>query len=206
MTRKLVFISTAILTAVSVLAQTDPTQPSQTYSPQNYSINTNQPEARGMTFSNRSGQNFTPEDLASQLQNLRTVVEQTLPILSAFNEQSSNATSAGTQSVGGALSGIVSDVLHRNRSTGQENVASQGSLRASNLLAILHGLLNTNSTSTATASPANPQDLISLENDLRPVASLLQRLNVSGNSNFVNAPSYQRSTTYPGANPTPTGR
>ena len=206
MTRKLMFISSAILTAVSVLAQTDPTQPSQTYSPQNYSSNTNQAEARGMTFSNRSGQNFTPQDLASQLQNLRSVVDQTLPILSAFNEQSSNSMANGSQGVGGALSGIVSDVLHRNRGTGQENTAGQGSLHASNLLSILHGLLSTNSTSTASSSPANPQDLISLENDLRPVASLLDRLNVSGNSNFVNAPYNQRSTAYPGANPTPTGR
>src|SRR5437764_10514130 len=76
MTRKFVFISTAMLTALSVLAQNDPTQPPQTYSQQS-SINTNQTEARGMTFSNRSGQNFAPEDLASQLQNLRAVVDQT---------------------------------------------------------------------------------------------------------------------------------
>src|SRR5438105_13056890 len=98
MTRKLVFISTAMLTAISVLAQTDPTQPSQTYSPQNYSSNTNQAQARGMSFSNRVGQNFTPQDLAMQLQNLRAIVDQTLPVLSAFNEQSSNAMPAATQS------------------------------------------------------------------------------------------------------------
>lgn len=204
MTKKLIFVFTTMFTAISVLAQNDPAPPPQTAPAQN-SISTSQPETRGLTFSNRSGQNFTPEDLAVQLQNLRAVVDQALPILGAFNEQSSNSSPAGAQSVGGALSGIVSDVLHRNRGTGQENAAGQGSLHASNLLAILHGLLNTNSPTTVTTTPANAQDLIALENDLRPIASLLQRLNVSGNSNLVTAP-YQRSTAYPGANPTPTGR
>ena len=204
MTSKLMFISSAMLTALSVLAQNEPTQSLQTYSPPSSST-ANPVEARGTTFSNRAGQNFTPQDLATQLQNLRAIVDQTLPVLSAFNEQSSNSMATGSQSVGGALSGIVSDVLHRNRGTGQQNVAGQGSLHASNLLAILHGLLSTNSPSGASTGPANPQDLIALENDLRPVASLLDRLNVSGNSNFVNS-SYPRSTTYPGANPTPTGR
>ena len=205
MTRKLIFVSTAMLTALSVLAQNGPTPPPQAV-PQQNSINTSQPEAHGLIFSDRSGQNFTPEDLAMQLQNLRAVVDQTLPILSAFNEQSSNSMATGAQGVGGALSGIVSDVLHRNRGTGQENVAGQSSLHASNLLAILHGLLNTNSPKAATTSPANPQDLIALENDLRPVATLLQRLNVSGNSNFVSAPYHGPSTASPGANPAPTGR
>jgi hypothetical protein len=115
-------------------------------------------------------------------------------MLSAFNESYSNS-NGGKTSVGSALSGIVSDVLHRNQASGQGSAQSSTS---SNLLSVLNGLLNKNSTSTAPATP-NPQDLISLQNDLQPVVSVLQRLNVSGTSNQITAP-------YPNGALTPTGR
>jgi hypothetical protein len=164
----------------------------------------NQPGAGGVLFSNRVGQTYSAQDLAFQLQNLRNVVDQTLPILSAFNESYSNSNNGGHQTIGGALSGIVSDVLHRNQNQTQNSTPSTTgqSLSTSNLLSALQGLLHKNSsTSTSTTmATADPQDLISLQTDLQPVITVLQRLNVLANSNQIVTP-------YPNPTiPTPTGR
>src|SRR3569832_1913533 len=114
-------------------------QTSPNYGAQGYNANSRAATTTGSeTFSNQVGQAFSPNQLATQLQNLRAVVDQTLPLLSAFNQSYSNA-APEKQTVGGALSGIVSDVLHRNQSS--QNT-SQSSLNGSNLLGILRGLLN----------------------------------------------------------------
>lgn len=160
--------------------------------------NPNQSPVGGVLFSNRTGQAYSAQDLAAQLQNLRSAIDQTLPILSAFNESYSNSNNSGRETVGGALSGIVSDVLHRNQSSGQ-SYAGQSST-TSNLLAALHGLLSKNNSSAAApASTPNPQDLVSLQSDLEPVLSVLQKLNVNGSSNQITAP-------YPNGGFAPTGR
>lgn len=149
----------------------------------------------GILFSNQAGQAYSTHDLAFQLQNLRSAIDQALPALSAFNESYSNMNNGGKQTVGGALSGIVSDVLHRN----QGQTGAGQSLTTSNLLSALQGVLHpNNSTSTSNSTP-NPQDLIALQNDLQPVISVLERLNVN--------PSFNRgSTPYPNSGVTPTGR
>jgi hypothetical protein len=162
-------------------------------------FNTNQLGISGLTFSNRTGQVFSPDDLAMQLQNLRSAVDQSLPILSAFNEHYSNSVAGRRQTVAGTLSGIVSDVLHRNQTTNPNTTGNQSSFGASNLLSILHGLMNTNSTGAAGSPPSNTQDLIVLQDELQLVASSLQRLNVSVISN-------QFTTPYNNGNLTPTGR
>ena len=145
----------------------------------------------GILFSNQSGQAYSTQDLASQLQNLRAAIDQALPALSAFNQSYSNMNNGGKQTVGGALSGIASDLLHRN----------QGST-TSNLLSALQGVLqpkSSTSLSTATPNTPNPQDLVALQNDLQPVISVLQRLNVNPAPNPSSAP-------YPNGGVTPTGR
>jgi hypothetical protein len=156
-----------------------------------------QSQAGGVLFSNRLGQTFSAQDLAAQLQNLRSAIDQTVPILSAFNETYSNSNNGGHQTVGSALSGIVSDVLHRNQ--GSTQTSANASPTTSNLLSVLHGLLNKNSTTTPQTAAPNPQDLLSLQSDLQPVVSVLQRLNVEGTSNQLAAP-------YPNGSLTPTGR
>ncbi len=187
--------------ATSVLAQTTPVPAPQTYPYPAYA-NTNQFGAGNPTFANGAGQNFTPEQLATQLQNLRSAIDQTLPMLSAFNQQYSNSAAGGKQSVRSEISGIVSDVFHRNQGANQNN-AGRSSFSTSNLLSMLHGLLSTNSTSATAATPANAQDLIALQNDLQPVESILQRLNVTPNPTPMAAPYSQP---YQGGNLSPTGR
>jgi len=210
-------ISLTVLTGIVTVAssQTTPNQPSPTYpgnennQPRTYTPtpsrgynNASQSypgqTTGGVLFSNRLGQTFSAQDLASQLQNLRNTIDQTLPMLSAFNESSSNMSNGGQQTVGGALSGIVSDVLHHNQSANQASTSSQN-LTTSNLMSVLHGLLNKNSNTPAAATTPNAQDLITLQTDLQPVVSVLDRLNVSGISNQIASP-------YPNSGLTPTGR
>jgi hypothetical protein len=167
------------------------------YQAQTPAANLNQSPTGGVLFSNRVGQSFSAQDLAGQLQNLRSAIDSALPILSAFNETYSNSNNGGSETVGGTLSGLVSDVLHGNQASSQ--TSANESPTTSNLLSVLHGLLNKNSTTPTPAAAPNPQDLLSLQNDLQPVVSLLQRLNVVGNSNQLSNPS-------PSGSFTPTGR
>jgi hypothetical protein len=171
--------------------------------------NNNQPVAGGVMFSNNLGQTFSANQLAAQLQTLRNVVDQTLPMLTAFNENASNSAGGGKSTVGGALSGIVSDVLHRNQNNqnSSSTYTGQGSSTASNLLSVLHGLLN-NNPNGATGTTPNPQDLVTLQNDLQPVVSVLQRLNVNANPNPMTTPNQYGTTPqpYPNNGLTPTGR
>jgi hypothetical protein len=210
MYNKLIALLIVAATAKSLLAQSTPVQAPPVSSYPAYA-NTSQVGASGLSFSNRVGQVFSPEALASQLQNLRSSVDQILPVLMAFNESYSNALTGGSRStVGGALSGIVSDVLHRNQTSSQASSTGQSVWGATNLLSMLHGLLSTNSNGAAgTAAPGNAQDLIALQSNLQAVDSILQRLNVSQNPNQSVSP-YNNNVGAPLNNPngnlTPTGR
>ena len=206
MKKRLILLFFVSLAPASLFAQYPPAQVPQTYPYPGYA--NNNPRGRvGFTFTNRVGQVFSPEDLAVQLQNLRAVVDQTLPILSAFNEQYSNSVTAGGQNARGALSGIVTDALHRNQTqTPAQANGNLNALAATNLLSILPGLLSTNSTGAVGASPGNVQDLVALQNQLQSVEPLLQRLNGGPVSSQCATPYYNGPQPNPGGNLSPTGR
>jgi hypothetical protein len=211
-------IGVAMSAAFACSAQTFSSQTSsgQSQSPQTEpayvnNAQTTQLGSGGLTFSNRLGQIFSTDDLASKLQNLRTAVDETLPALQALNEQLSNSVTATSQqqSIGTALSGIVSDVLHKNQPSTQNSTAGQSAFSTSNLLSVLHGLLNKNSTGTAATPPANAQDLANLQRDLQPILADLQRLNVGPSVSPTSTPNPTGNTAepqYPKGTLTPTGR
>ncbi len=160
------------------------------------------------TFTNRSGQLYTAEQFASQLENLRAAVEQTLPMVQAFNEDFA-ARNPSSQSLSGVLSRFIGG-----------NGNGQGGGTTTNFLGILSSLLNTNrNNNTASASPTTVRDLQSLQKDLEPIPGLLQALNVpnsqgsgpgsygyaGGNTNQFAAPSTNNFTN-PSNTVTPTGR
>jgi hypothetical protein len=207
MINKSLLVSALCLCATLAFAQTAPVQTPQNYTYPN-NPNNSQQGAGGILFSNQTGQSFSPNQLAAQLQNLRDAVDQTLPLLAAFNQSYSNSVNGGRQTVGGALSGIVSDVLHRNQSSSQTSAGNQSALSATNLLSMLHGLLNTNSNGATGAAPANAEDLKALQADLQPVVTILQRLNVSPNPNPAGMPYNNGTATVPPYNQgiSPTGR
>jgi hypothetical protein len=156
---------------------------------------TNEAGIGGLNFTNRSGTSYTVNELATQLRNLRSDVDQVLPILTAFNESFSGSSVNSTQSIGGAISGILSGALKHNSA---DDGAS--SLRSSNILAVLQGLLGTNAAASSPISANTLRDLSTLQTQLQPVATTLQTLNVTGS--LTNSPGT------PQRNPilTPTGR
>ena len=178
------------LISVSSLAQSAinsaPATPEQT--------TTNLSGAGTETFNNQAGQSFSVDQLASQLQNLRTAVEQTLPPLAAFNQNHSNSANSD---LGGTVSGLLSRATGHNPQT--NTAPSQSSLTVSNLVGALANLLNTNHTGRTTVPQNTISDLVALQNSLQPVVTILDRLNVSSlSTNQFGTPNNNRLT--------PTGR
>jgi hypothetical protein len=158
-----------------------------------------------MTFSNSTGQTFTVDQLANQLKMLRSAVDQTLPMLTAFNQ--SSAATGNSKDIKGRLEGLVSGALNRN----------SGSPTVSNLLTSLKGVLGSNANTASATDAKTLEDLATLQNDLQPLPPLLQNLNVGGStttpnsSQIISSPAnagYNASqTNSPGSiTPTPTGR
>jgi len=171
----------AILATVCASAQTPPGANSTFVA----SPETNRFGLGDLSFTNRAGTVFSADQLAAQLQNLRSAVDQTLPVLTAFNETFSNAN--GSQTLSGTLSGLLSGALNRN--AGQStNASGQTSSQLTNLLAGVQRLLTTNSTRSASINANTLRDLAGLQGQLQPVESTLQSLNVSGVTNSLSAP------------------
>lgn len=202
----LITLLLAPISLISIRAQTVPSStPTTVNQPRaNYNSQLNTSTGSSMTFSNSSGQTFTVDQLANQLKMLRTAVDQTLPMLTAFNQ--SSAATGSSQDIKGRLEGLVSGALSHNTS----------SPTVSNLLSSLKGVLGSN-TNTASATDAKTlQDLATLQNDLQPLPPLLQSLNIGGSSTtpnssqIISSPAnagYNASqTNAPGTTPTPTGR
>jgi hypothetical protein len=165
-----------LLTTLSTQGQTTPNSPA--VQPQAAS-DASRTGASNLTFNDGSGQNFSVDQLASQLQNLRSAVDQTLPVLAAFNQNYSNSLVGGSQSLGGTVSGILSGAINKS---GQKTSApaGQGAISMSNIVTALQGLLSTNHSGSLPVNQNNLRDLVALQNSLQPVTSILQNLNVAG--------------------------
>jgi len=167
--RKILILGT-IATAFAVSAQNQSTSTSSL--PQ-----ANGTAATGQSFTNRVGSVYSTDQLAARLQNLRSSIESTLPLLSSYMESVSNttATTTGGRGIGGAVTEILSGVLNRN--TNQNN-SYQG--QGTNVVRVLQGLLG----SSASANENNAtslKDLNTLQSQLQSLNSTLQRLNVGTN-------------------------
>ena len=148
----------------------------------------NQPPANnqaGATFM-MNGQTYSVDQLASQLQNLQSAVDQALPALAAFNADFISGNTAGNTSVGNTLSNLLSDVLHRN--------ASQASSPAiTKLVAALQGQPNG---AAPAAVPANTtRNLVTLQSELNPLPQLFQSLGMRPTttpnpSQVISSPAY----------------
>ncbi len=187
---KLLVLAFVLMAVLSSQAQPSPAAP--VVNETNVSFVTNQASAGGAVFTNQTGQSYSVEELATQLRNLRSTVEATLPMLAAFNESASNST-AQNKSLRGRLTDIVSDALNKGGQTNSSGL--------NNVVGALRGFLNTNNaTASANSTDAHAaQQLISLQTELQPVLRSLQDLNVQAGV----APGQPGSTS---GNLTPTGR
>ncbi len=153
-----------------------------------------------LTFTNASGASYTVEQLAGQLQRLRSVVDEVLPSLAAFIETYSNSVPAGQRGLTGTISGILSGILNRN--TNSSAGTTQG---GTNLLSALRGLLTTNAPAASIPSAATQNtyaEILNLQNELQPIPSILQKLNVTGTAGTQ----YASPPAAGNQNLTPTGR
>jgi hypothetical protein len=137
----------------------------------------------GVILTNKQGQTFTVEDLATELRTLRTTVDQTMPMLSAFNEIYSNSANAD-KSLTGKLSGVLSGALNRNQNT--NNAADTNSSKYANVVKELEGLLSKNNGASTPISADTIRELGTLQSQLQPVASTLQTLKVDTGSSVTN--------------------
>jgi hypothetical protein len=156
--------------------------------------------ASNITITNQTGATFSVTDLARQLQTLKASVEQTLPMLTAFNNRFSPAnTSSGSQGLAGTISRLFSG--GKNNAQGQ----NQSSSEVSNVVAILHSLLSTNSVGAPVAfNPNTLNQLQTLQRALQPTVPILQNL-TSSSGTAGNYSGYGATTNRNGAL-TPTGR
>lgn len=215
------FILTLTLSAIPAFAQnntvpaTQPNQQPNSYNTQpantgtyntNYNNNNvngqapiNVPQG-GIMFSNKSGTVFSVDQLANQLRNLQSSIDQTLPALTAFNE---SFTGNSGESIGGALSNLVTSVLKKNNNTSSTQIPAA----VTSLISAMRGQGNVGSTSI----PANAtKDLITLQNDLQPITGIFQDLNPGGAtanpSQIISSPANAATTNGTPRNLAPTGR
>jgi hypothetical protein len=155
---------------------------------------------QGVTFTNKTGTAYSVEQLANQLRTLQTSIDQTLPVLTAFNQNFISG--ADGASIGGALSNLVTSVLHKNNTTPSGQIPGA----VTSLIAAMRGQGN-----GAMSVPANAtKDLVTLQNDLQPIPGLLQDLNPSGTSpnpsQIISSPANAAATNGAPGNLAPTGR
>lgn len=156
------------------------------YMPNQSAATTANPQG-GMTFT-LNGQTYSVDQLASQLQNLQRAVDQALPALAAFNANYISGNAAGNPSLGGTISNLLSDVLHRNNST-------QMSPAIGNLVAALQGQPNGSAPATAAVNANTTRNLVTLQSDLNPLPQLFQGLGMRPGtapnpSQVISSPAY----------------
>ncbi len=121
----------------------------------------------GTVLTNAAGGSFSVQQLGTQLQTLRSTVDQTLPMLTTFNQQVSS------QSPGATIAGAVRNIFSGNKNQGQNGSAV--SQDVTNVLSALGALVNTNR-----QTQIDPRTLATLQKDLQTVQRDLQNLNLSG--------------------------
>src|ERR1051326_1495914 len=100
---------TAVLAVSSAVAQTPIGQQRISSPAPTNSIAAETNQFGGASITNQTGATYALNELAGQLGNLRTAVEQTMPALAAFNAQfaTNNVASSGSQELAGAISGVL---------------------------------------------------------------------------------------------------
>ena len=127
-------------------------------------------------ITNSQGQVYSPDQIESQLVDLRTAVNQVIPALNAITEVYSNST-AGTQGgVVGGIAGVLGGVLDRNT-----NNATTGS-STNTLGRILRDAISAATTNTTTTNFAQLQDFVTLQSHLQAMNPVFDRLGVSSNT------------------------
>ena len=157
-----------------------------------------------LTITNQFGGTLSLTDLDAQLANLKTDVERTLPMLAAVAGQSGvSPAQSRSQQLANAASNFVANALGRNPNQTTAIPPGENSPRLTNFAGFLHGLISTNTGGAGGVSldPNTVNLLATLRNDLQPVLSILDNLNVTSFPAGTNQPAGGFATPL-----TPTGR
>lgn len=128
-------------------------------------------------ITNSQGQVYSPDQIESQLVDLRTAVNQAMPALTAITEVYSNST-AGTQGgVVGGIAGVLGGVLDQNTNN---NAIGQSSTNT--LGRILRDAISAASTNATTTNINQLRDFVILQSHLQAINPVFDRLGVSSNA------------------------
>ncbi|HYG33374.1 MAG TPA: hypothetical protein VEC99_01240 [Clostridia bacterium] len=169
----IIFAIAAIATiAIQAQVQPPPTDSILT-APRSSAPTTNELGAGSLTFTNQAGTTISVTELNNQLKTLRSVIDQTLPMLEAFNTNFAPMASGNLsiQSIAGILSRVLSG--NTNNPAGQNTTNTR-----SNVVGLLQSLLTTNSASSVSLNPEALTQLRQLQENLEPIPPLLQDLNI----------------------------
>src|SRR5215207_4165682 len=107
--KRILFLVLSVLSTVTIVAQTSPNPSSDSVisAPRPSPAKESDLGAANLTFTNQSGGTFSVADLESQLRKLQASVEQTLPMVVAYNSSFGSGTGAA-EAIGGVLSKVLS--------------------------------------------------------------------------------------------------
>jgi len=177
-----IIVLTATFSAILAIAQ----NPSTTFPP-------SPPSPRGSSFgrtnqfrlgnfgstmiTNSQGQTYSPDQIESQLVDLRAAVNQVMPALSAITEVYSNSAAGSQTGVVGGIAGVLGGVLDQNtnnNATGQSSTNTLGR--------ILRDAISAASTNATTTNVTQLRDFVILQTHLQAINPVFDRLGVSSNA------------------------
>ena len=133
-----------------------------------------------LMITNPVGGTFPLSQLDAQLTTLRADAERTLPLLSAIIGQAPNTSLTRGQELANAASNLLARALGRNTNQDSGLPAGGVSPRMTNFAGFLRSLISTNSGGGGGVSfdPNTINQLVTLQNELKPVLATLDSLNV----------------------------
>ena len=133
----------------------------------------------GITGVTATNQPYSLNELAAQLANLNTAVEQTMPVLSEVTSQAASAPASRGQELADAVSGVLFGALGRGTNGGSAGLGRYSS-GVSNFLSGFSGS-NTNRSGMASLDAITLGQLRTLQSDLNPVLTILRNLRIGTN-------------------------
>ncbi len=205
-----------LLAALSAYSQVSPEQQRISSTPPSVAGpgTSNTSSAGAILATNQSGQFISASEMTTQLASLRTAVEQTLPVLSAFNSgfATSQSGTLSSQELSTGISNLLASALGRGSNHNAAAGSGKWSSGLTNFASVVNGLIKTNaSTNNADAVSIDPStlgQLQTLQANLNAVEAILQNLRIGSNAigSGETGPSAASQPGTPPASPLPTGR
>jgi hypothetical protein len=143
-----------------------------------------------LMVTNPAGGTFSLSELDAQLTTLKADIERTLPLVVAVTSQSPSSTPSRSQEIANVASNLLSRAFGGSTNQNGALPPSGTSPRMTNFAGFLRGLVSTNTGGGGGVSfdPNTLNQLATLQNQLRPVLSTLDGLNIPSVGGGTNQP------------------